>query len=236
MKIKDTAIIISKKILKENSAIINFFTKHHGIYAGVVSNINSKKSHIYQIGNIVDFFWNARLEEHIGSAKCELLFSCHNLMNNKTKLYALNSLFSVITYSFQERVICKDFYIYLEKYLQSNELNFSIMDYFLLEEKILEEAGYGLDLSKCVVTDSTTNLAYVSPKSGRAVSLEAGMPYKNLLLKLPECIITGKDPQSLNELDDLLNLLSYFFRRYIFKNKEPDARKLFIEMLRSSFI
>lgn len=234
MHIKDTAIILSKRILQENSAIINFFTRHHGIYAGVVSNITSKKSHIYQVGNIVDFIWNARLEEHIGVAKCEILLSAHQFMNNKTRLYALNSLFAMIISSFQERIPHEEFFFLLEKYLRSTNDEFKIMDYIFLEGKILEESGYGLDLRQCVVTGRKTNLAYVSPKSARAVSLEAGLPYHALLLKLPECAITDKEPRTLQELEDLFNLLLYFFQRYIFKNKEPEQRKMFLGLLKSN--
>lgn len=234
MHIKDTAIILSKRILQENSAIINFFTKRHGIYAGVVKNISSKKSHIYQIGNIVDFLWNARLEEHIGIAKCEILLSSHHFMHNKTRLYALNSLFAMITSSFQERIPHEEFFLLLENYLRSASNEFKIMDYIFLEGKILEESGYGLDLRQCVVTGEEGNLAYVSPKSARAVSLAAGLPYHDLLLKLPECATTGKEPKTLQELEDLFDLLLYFFQRYIFKNKEPEQRKMFVGLLKSN--
>lgn len=232
MHIKDSAIIVSKRILQENSAIINCFTKKHGIFAGVASNITAKKMHIYQLGNIVDFIWNARLEEHIGSAKCELLFSSYHLMQSKVKLYAVNSLFSMITASFQERIPHTEFFLLLEKYISSVDKKFSIMDYIFLESKILEESGYGLDLRKCAVTGRQDNLYYVSPKSARAVSLEAGLPYNNLLLKLPECAIRNEEPQNVQELEALFNLPLYFFQRYIFKSKVPEARKLFVQLLK----
>ena len=64
-----------------------------------------------------------------------------------------------------------------------------LSDYIKLELKILKVLGYGLDLSVCAVTNSKTNLAFVSPKSARAVCFEVGLPYQNKLLKLPKFLV-----------------------------------------------
>lgn len=232
MRIKDIAIIIAKKPLQEQSAIVSFFTKEHGIYGTFVKNISGKNAHIYQIGNIVDFFWNSRLDETIGTARCELIFASPNFMRNKIKLYALSSLVTMASCSFQERVAHLDFFLALEEYIRASHKDFSFMDYANMEGLILQESGYGLDLRNCASTGSTENLSYVSPKSARAVSYEAGEPYKNMLLKLPACAISGKEPKTIEELNELSNLLLYFFQRYVLKGKEPEARKLFLAAAR----
>ena len=54
------------------------------------------------------------------------------------------------------------------------------------ELALLEELGFGLDLSQCAATGSNDRLIYVSPKSGRAVSASAGEPYRDKLLALPQ--------------------------------------------------
>lgn len=232
MRIKDTAIIISKKPLEENSFIIHCLTKEHGIFAGVARNINSKNSHIYQIGNLVDFFWNARLEEHIGTAKCELLSSSHHFMNNKVKLYALSSIVAMILASFKERIPHPILFEHIQYYIKNGDKPFKIMDYIFLEGKILEEAGYGLDFRCCAATGSTENLAYVSPKSAKAVSEEAAGPYKSQLLKLPPSALTGLDPESEEELKELFDLTGYFFLRYILKDgQHPEERKRFVSSI-----
>ena len=50
---------------------------------------------------------------------------------------------------------------------------------------VLEELGFGLDLSQCAATGARQDLVYVSPKSGRAVSREAGAPWHDKMLALP---------------------------------------------------
>ncbi len=235
MRIKDIAIIIAKKPLQEQSAIIHFFTKEHGVYGAFVKNISGKNAHIYQIGNIVDFFWNSRLDENIGTARCELIFANQHFMQNKINLYALSSLVTMVSYSFQERVAHPNFFKSLDEYIRASGKSLSFMDYAHMEGKILEESGYGLDLRNCASTGVTENLAYVSPKSARAVSYQAGEPYKDKLLKLPPCAISGENPKTIEELNELSDLLLYFFQRYVFRGKEPEARKMFLAAMREGF-
>jgi DNA repair protein RecO (recombination protein O) len=54
------------------------------------------------------------------------------------------------------------------------------------ERDLLTALGFGLDLTRCAVTGEATDLAYVSPRTGRAVSRTAGLPYHDKLLRLPE--------------------------------------------------
>ena len=86
MNFRDRAIIISKKPLKEHNYIITVFTEKHGIYSGVMQQYNKKTGDNLAESNLIDFFWNARLHEHIGSAKAELIKSYNTpIMMNKTK-------------------------------------------------------------------------------------------------------------------------------------------------------
>ncbi|MES2215101.1 MAG: DNA repair protein RecO [Pseudomonadota bacterium] len=229
MQIKDIAIIIQKRPLKEKSAIITVFTKNHGLYAGVVRDVTGKMSAIYQPGNVVDFTWNARLDEHIGTTKCELLSSNVHFMQNKSKLYALSSILSVTLASLRERSNHNHFFMHLEDYIARGSEPFSFMDYAYLENALLTETGYGLDLGSCAVNGSTSDLAYVSPKSGRAVSRTAGEAYKDKLLKLPECFLNATEPKTSEDFGQVLDLLLYFFQRYIFGKNEPLPRKIFAE-------
>lgn len=233
MQIKDTGIIVSKRLSGEKSAIITVFTKEHGLYPCYIKNISGKNSVTYQLGNIIDLFLSARLDEHIATGKCELVFGASHFMQNRTKLYALNSLLAMIVASFEEKVPHLSFFTSLSWYVKNTAGAFVIMDYFRLESEILSEAGYGLDLSACAVTGSRESLIYVSPKSGRAVSQQAGQEYKDKLLPLPPCALRKGGDVVKEELLQMSDLLLYFFKRYVFKRGQPNARQEFVKYLKS---
>ena len=105
-----------------------------------------------------------------------------------------------------------------------------------LEVTILAELGYGLDLTKCAGTGTSENLAYVSPKTGRAVSREAGGPYKEKLLPLPAFLTGGKlaDASAADALDGL-HLTGHFLERNVWAvhaSHQPPARERFLASIR----
>ncbi len=235
MNFKDIGIIIAKRPLKENSEIITLFTENHGLYSAVIRQSSKKLSYVNQQGNIVDFLWQARLHEHLGIAKCELIKSYNGtLISNKTKLYAFNSIISLIKIAFHERENHNNFFPILAKYLNNLANNFVFEEYIRFELAILQESGYGLDLEKCVVTGIQENLHYLSPKSGKAVCSSAGLPYKDKLLILPQFLVSNILEITNLDKKQALNLTTYFFNRYFFNNQPPShAREKFIEYITS---
>ncbi|MCC8417388.1 MAG: DNA repair protein RecO [Rickettsia endosymbiont of Bryobia graminum] len=233
MNFKDTGIIIAKKPLKEDSFIITLFTEHHGLFSAVVRGISKKSAFMYHEGNIVDFLWQARLHEHLGTAKCELIKSYSGLLiTNKIKLYAFNSINAIIKMAFHEREHHNEFFPIFKKYLASLSENFYLKEYIKFELDILQECGYGLDFSKCVVTGTEENLYYISPKSASAVSLSAGLPYKEKLLPLPQFLLTNIDQISNIDRQNAFNLTGYFFNRYFLNNQQQlTARNKFVECI-----
>jgi len=232
MNFHDQGIIISKRPFKERSSIVTIFTRQHGIYSGVLRQYNKKTGDNLTEGNLVDFFWNARLHEHIGTAKAELIKSYNSqIMMSKTKLYAFNSIVSLLKMAFCEREPHNNLFPSLLAFMESLKQAFSFAKYVKLELAILEESGYKLQLDKCAVTGSRQNLQYVSPKSGRAVSSQAGTDYATKLLKLPGFLIENTEINK-EAIHDTFLLTSYFFERYIFLNKPPPpARLCFMEHL-----
>jgi len=259
MKFSDNGIIISQKKYSENSAIIKVFSKENGIYSGFVSNLKSKKNQaIFQIGNLISFEWRARSEDGLGHFYYVDLVKSFTakIIFDRLKLSCCSSLFSIIDSCFLEREnhcnLFTKIYNFLLKISDENiSKNVFLTDYISLELKILEVLGYGIDLSSCVVTNATTNLTFVSPKSARAVSFEAGKRYENLLLKLPQFLLTQYHSQDLvsadlanhipandednlqnyqeikdSHLQDGLRLSGYFLEKYIFaeKNIRPASR------------
>lgn len=232
MNFRDQAIIISKKPLKERSYILTVFTAKHGIYSGVANQYSKKTGDSLQEGNLVDFFWNARLHEHIGSAKAELVkaYNSHIIMN-KTKLYAFNSIVDLLKMAFCEREPHNNLFPALLEFIESLRQDFSFAKYIEIELEILAESGYTLQLDRCAATGTSDNLYYVSPKSGRAVSKEAGADYANKLLKLPE-FFTSNAEINRQAVIDSFKLTSYFFERYVFLNrKPPTSRAVLMEHL-----
>jgi DNA repair protein RecO (recombination protein O) len=230
MNFRDQGIIISKKALKERSYILTLFTENHGIYSGILTQYSKKTGDSLAEGNLVDFSWNARLHEHIGSIKAELIRSYNShLLMSKTKLYAFNSLTSILKLAFCERAPHNNLFPALLNFMESLKQKFSFFDYIKLEIEILAEAGYKLQLDRCAATGLAEDLHYVSPKSGCAISKAAGTPYADKLLILPK-FLSGNAITEETEIADSLKLTSYFLNRYILASSgQPRPRSQFVE-------
>ncbi len=87
---------------------------------------------------------------------------------------------------------------------------------------LLDELGFGLDLSRCAATGSRDNLAYVSPKSGKAVSAEAGEPFRDRLFRLPSFLRAGGSATPADVIEGL-KLAGFFLERHVF---EPRGLRL----------
>lgn len=193
----DEGIIISQKKYSENSLIVKVFSRHHGIYRGFVKSAKSTKSRtIFQVGNLISFEFRARIEDNLGqffSVDLNKSFGS-KIIFDRLALSCTNSLFSMIDERFLEREEHFELFEKLLNFLQKSSAgndskNSIVANYIKLELEILRTLGYGIDLSCCAVTNSTANLAFVSPKSARAVSLEVGLPHQNKLLKLPQFLL-----------------------------------------------
>lgn len=233
MKFNDEGIIISIKKYSENSAIVKVFSQNHGIYRGFVRSTKSSKDKvIFQIGNLISFEFRSRLEDDLGSfAAVDLIRSyCSRILFDKMKLDCVSSLFSIIDDSFLEResheILFEKLQFFLQKITDEKVLTKDFLgEYIKLELEILRTLGYGIDLSSCVVTNSKVNLAFVSPKSARAVSLEVGKPYKNKLLKLPNFLVEDEGEFDEGHLLDGLELSGFFLERFFLEERSFSKNK-----------
>ena len=82
------------------------------------------------------------------------------------------------------------------------------------EMGLLDELGFGMDLSKCASTGSVEELHYVSPRTGRAVSREAGLPYKDKLFSLP-AFLRGESNILAGDVLAGLKLTGFFLERHV---------------------
>ncbi len=231
MRFNDQGIIISIKKYGENSLLLKVFSQNHGIFSGFIKSAKSSKDKvIYQIGNLISFEYRARIEENLGQFFYVDLVKSYlsKIIFEKLKLDCVNSLFSIINATFLEREVQEKLFekvrFFLQKITQENiESKEILSDYIKLELKILKTLGYGINLNSCIVTNSTTNLAFVSPKSAHAVSMEAGRPYANKLFKLPQFLLNDNENYSSNCLNDGFKLSGFFLEKFLFMERKNDG-------------
>ena len=220
MKWDDIGLIISSRRHGDNGLIISVLTRDHGKHSGYIRNkVTKKNSFIYELGNFINLTWTGRLEEHLGYYQCELIKSySYNFFNNSLNLSALNSFCDMQNIFLPEREVYKNLYeesINFVKIVNNNSYDW-LSHYVKWELFLLSELGYGIDLSSCAVTGKKSDLIYVSPSSGRAVSASAVGKWKNRMLDLPKFLIT-KDMSNI-EKENIINgikLTSYFFKKYL---------------------
>ena len=237
MKWQEEGIILSVRQHGESSAVVSLLTRTHGRHAGI-ARLSSRNRSTMQPGNTVQAQWSARLPEHLGTFQFELILSpIARFMLDPLKLAAMTSLLTMLDRLLAER----------HPYPSVYEMSVSLMgklaettsdwlkDYALFELRLLDVLGYGLDLSQCAATGSQDNLAYVSPKSGCAVSREAGLPYANRLFEIPAFILsTNEEITALKEIVKALKISGFFLAKYFFNNILPEQRQRlmhFIEQL-----
>ncbi len=187
MEWSDEGVVIGVRPHGETAAVVELFTRSHGRHIGLVHGGRSRKARpVLQTGNHVTATWKARLAEHLGHMALELNRGyAASAMDDPAALSALSSLCS-LTRLLPERDPHPDLYeitLFVLSYLDDAALWPAL--YVRWELALLDELGVGLDLETCVVTGSSDDLVYVSPKSGRAVSRASGDPYRDRLLILP---------------------------------------------------
>jgi DNA repair protein RecO (recombination protein O) len=225
MKINDIGIILSASEFQERLLLVKIFSKNHGLVSSVARKPSVKNKSSYQAGNIVNFQKFSRFSGQLGKIVCELDESYQgDIISRKLNLVSYNSISEIILNSFEEGDLHEKSYDRFYEYLKYiNDREFFWKRYFLAELTILTEAGYGLELQTCAVTGYSTDLLYVSPKTGRAISKDAACGYEHLLLKLPTFLIQNSEPLSADEVDNALTLINYFFTRYIWVHKKPES-------------
>lgn len=237
MKWQDEAIILKAKRHGETSWILSLMTLERGRYMGI-SRVSVKTTSLLQPGNRVQAQWSARLPDHLGSWQLELIStSFARLLSTPRKLNILTAVLSLLDHMLAERHPYPSIYhdlISLIEALETHQVDEkrSLILYCEFELRLLEQLGYGLDLSRCAVTGTTDDLTYVSPKTGRAVSQEAAQPYAPHLLRLPSFLRGFGEKTSLNlesiSLSDVKNALyltGYFLAKHFFTTGLPETRE-----------
>lgn len=220
----------------ETSAVVEILTAEHGRHAGLVRGGRSRTMRpVLQPGNRVRAVWRARLEEHLGALTIEAEdLSTGAIMEDPLALAGLNALCAMASLCLPEREphprVAQAFDLVAE-HLTDAQVWPAL--YVRWELGVLADLGYGLDLRHCAATGVTENLAYVSPKSGRAVSAEGGAPWADKMLALPG-FLTGSGTVRPGDIGAGLRLSAHFLERRVLwpaDKRLPDARARLIERL-----
>ncbi len=237
---QDEGIILSNKPYAELHSVTTILTKSHGRHAGLVlAGQSSKKRSMLQPGSLVDAQWRARLDEQLGTFKLELSKNYSALMiDSPLRLCALSSMCSLLESSLPEREPQPTLWQATTALLQilslsknDNELLNFLVNW---ELGLLQELGFALNLETCGVTGSTQELAYVSPKSGSAISKLAAGVYADRLLVLPMCL--GGHVRVDNELAAGIKITGHFLQKNIYSpidKQLPSARQRLANVVES---
>lgn len=234
---RDTGILLSSRRHGESAMIIDVFTPERGRHAGVVRGGASRKvAPILQPGAQLDLTWRARLEDHIGSYTVELQRARAAIaMQNRTMLAGLNAVLAVLSFVLPEREAHPELYARTQTLLDLlDQPDLWPLAHLRWETSLLDELGYGLDLTCCAVTGATEDLVFVSPKSGRAVSASGAGDWANRLLPLPG-VLRGEGDAKDTEIVTALGTTGYFLEHKLAMEQVgkplPQARARYVDLL-----
>jgi DNA repair protein RecO (recombination protein O) len=238
MQWRDDGIVLGTRRHGEANAIVELMTRGHGRHLGLVrGGAGSRLRPVLQPGNAVAATWRARLDEHLGHFTVEAtelraasVLTISHAVFGVTHLAALCRLLA-------EREPHPQIYDALDDILgRLGDAKVLAPLVARFELDMLAELGFGLDLDACAASGATSDLVYVSPKSGRAVSRAAGEPWQDRLLRLPK-FLHADEPAvapSMADVADAFAVTGFFLRRHVFEPRGialPDAREHLISAL-----
>ncbi|MBS0386682.1 MAG: DNA repair protein RecO [Proteobacteria bacterium] len=232
----DDAIVLGARPFGEGKLVAEVFARGHGRFGGVV-HAGRKTLPIVQSGNVVHAGWKARLAEQLGFFQPLELVEPHatRLLDDPMALAGLSSAVALIRSTTPERHAYPQLYdalMVLIEAMPQDEVWPAL--YARFELGLLAALGYGLDLSRCAVTGETENLGWVSPRTGRAATVEAGAPHADVLLKLPAFLVDPDAELAEGDVAHAFALSGFFLERRLFDVKGegmPEQRRRLIERL-----
>lgn len=230
---RDEGALLSVRRHGESAAIIEVFTASHGRHLGVVRGGASRRlAPVLQPGAQLDLTWKARLDDHMGAFTVEPLRARTGIFGDRLALAGLNAICAMLHVVLPER----------EPHVGLWRESIELMDalaapgwpaaYLRWEMRLLEEAGFGLDLTRCAVTGSREDLTFVSPRTGRAVGRAAAGDWADRLFPLPLALL-GQGPASNPEVRQGLAITGHFLARELplAGRPLPEARARLIDLL-----
>jgi DNA repair protein RecO (recombination protein O) len=228
------AIILATARFGEGDAVATVMTAEHGLHRGLARGGASRAgTAIWQTGNLVQVRWVARLSDQLGSFSAEMIHpGAAMVMDDALTLAMLTAACAVAEGVLPEREPHPRVFEALVGLVANLPRGPDMLtDLVRWEALLLADLGYGLDLAQCAVTGEKAGLAFVSPRTGRAVTAAASGLWKDRLLTLPG-FLAGANTAGPEDWRDGLRLTGHFLERDAFGhlNKAlPQARLMLYE-------
>jgi DNA repair protein RecO (recombination protein O) len=225
------AIVLDARPYGEGDAIATVMTEEHGAHRGLARGGGARsRTATWQPGNLVQARWVARLADQLGSLSAELVHPGAALaMDDPLGLAMLSGACAVAEGALPEREPHPRVFeglLHLIAHLPQGAA--MLTELIRWEAVLLADLGYGLDLTSCAVTGETSGLAFVSPKTGRAVTAAGAGIWTSRLLRLP-AFLAGGDDATPPDWRDGLRLTGHFLERDAFGHHNrplPAARQM----------
>lgn len=236
----DQGIILSARAHGESGAVASVLTLNHGRHNGYVYGAKSSKMRgNLEPGTWAEIEWTSRVSDQLGHFTFEQgKNSASRIMDDPMKLAALLSACALCDAALPEREGHARLYHGMMALIDTLQTDVWAQAYIMWELAFLKELGFGLDLSRCVAGGDARSLTYVSPKSGCAVSLKEGYPYRDRLLLLPEFLKPEPLGNGAADVVNGLKLTGYFLENWVFAHHShgiPDARLRFASVFAKKY-
>jgi DNA repair protein RecO (recombination protein O) len=216
MQFSGEGYIIKIRNHGEKSLILTLVCPQRGKITGFVSGAHTKRSlGIYQLGNYISFNAYARVEENMFNFKGVELVKSYtaDFLTDPDKIDALSSLCRLTDICVAENDDLGNLFNMIKDFFQHIHQQNWLVYYSFFEYYLLDFLGVGLDTYKCAITGKTSDLQYISPKTGRAVCAEVGIPYKDRLYAYPHYIVDKNYAPEYAEVADVLTMTGGFLTK-----------------------
>lgn len=237
MEWREEGILLSIRPHGESAAIADVFTPGRGRHAGLIRGGSSRRmAPVLQPGAQLDIAWRARLEDQLGNFTVEPVRSrAAASLGDRLALAGLGAVCALLCFALPEREAHPRLYTLTEQLLDLMEQGeLWPLAYLRWEMALLEDTGFGLDLTACAVTGAVEGLVYVSPRTGRAVTRAGAGDYADRLLPLPP-VLRGEGEGSDAEVLEALRVTGHFLENHLApelgSKPVPDARARLIRQV-----
>jgi DNA repair protein RecO (recombination protein O) len=238
--IESRAIVCSVLAHGEHGAVARVFTPDNGLQAGYVRGGRSRRlKPVLIAGNLVEVELRARTDAALAAMTVELTHSRALLLSEPLPAAAIDWVTAFSAAVLPEGQPYPLLFEMLDGVLGAIESAPAASGWAVAmvryEQMLLAELGFGLDLTHCAITGAREGLAFVSPKSGAAVTAEGGAGYEDRLFPLPAFMLGQRYVPDWQEIIAALRITGHFLEKDILRDRRSAvlvARERLIERLK----